>query len=47
MSIKKENRMKRAAKHAAHEEEQARKVSRGIIIGLVILGVALVVLLMN
>ena len=47
MSIKKENRMKRAAKHAAHEEEQARKVIRGIIIGLVILGVAWVVLLMN
>ena len=47
MSIKKENRMKRAATHAAREEEQARKVIRGIIIGLVILGVALVVLLMN
>jgi len=45
MNIKKENRMKKAARHAAHEEEQARKVIRGIIIALVVLGVALVAML--
>ncbi len=44
-SIKKEIRMKKAAKHAVKEEEQARKVIRGIIIALVILGIALVALL--
>ena len=37
--------MKKAARHAAKEEEQARKVIRGIIIALVILGVALVAIL--
>lgn len=45
MSIKKENRKMKAARHAAHEEEQARRIIRGIIIALVILGVALVVFL--
>ena len=42
MSIKKENRKMKAARHAAHEEEQARRIIRGIIIAL---GVALVVFL--
>ena len=45
MSIKKENRMKKAAKRAAHEEAQARNIIRGIIIALIVLGVALVALL--
>jgi len=45
MSIKKENRKKKTANHLAKEEEKARRVVRGIIIALVVAGVALVALL--
>jgi hypothetical protein len=44
-SIKKENRQKKAAKHQAEEEAKARKVIQGIVIALIILGIALVALL--
>ncbi len=42
MSLKKDIRKKKAANHLAKEEEQARKVVRGNIIALVILGALLV-----
>ena len=44
-NIKKENRQKKAIKHQAKEEAQARKVIQGIVIALILSGIVLVALL--
>ncbi len=45
MSNKLQKKAKRAAARAAREEQQGRKVVWGVIIGIVVIGVAMIALL--